>query len=343
MGEPKNEWDAYWFSSTEVGVASSPRTETNNLVNEPPSDSCLTFLCNRKKHPQFLMDEVYATACKDQSLRVNSGVEGILLRSGTCFCSLEVVSFRDFLLGDRGVRGILPLFKAGRRVRSLSLAGNAIHDKGLKAVAAALCEPGVLLLLSVLDLSGNHFTSSSVAELELLLKKRSSIIMLGLVQSMLSNERRQRLLRKALDNFEAADPNDMCKAWELASPGTGFMDSAHWVQCAAIVEMECSREQLAHCRMVVAKYAQFLGRDSADHGARNGGVEANAEADERGDASLPCMSGLSSRRPSTASSSTNTRGGNSPIEMARSARPPFARVEEGPESSAASRVPPGRF
>ena len=65
-----------------------------------------------------------------------------------------------------------------------------------------------------------------------LLEKRKSILMLGLVGTAMPSVRRQHTLRHTIDSFARADPNDMCKAWQLASPGGGFVDSELWVQCA---------------------------------------------------------------------------------------------------------------
>jgi hypothetical protein len=211
-------------------------------------------MCNRKNHPQYLHDQVYKKHCEETTVRINSGIGNVLLRSPTCFCNLEVVSFANFLLGDRGIQGALPLFKSGRRLRCLNLQGNAIREKGFKQIGTCLQEAGTAPLLSVLDLSNNPLSSKSAPELTRLLEKRRSILMLGLVGTDLPSVRRQQALRQTIDSFARADPNEMCKAWQLASPGGGFSDSELWVLCTPIVESQCSREQLAECMELVANY-----------------------------------------------------------------------------------------
>eukprot|EP00929_Paragymnodinium_shiwhaense_P065416 TRINITY_DN32794_c0_g2_i1.p1 TRINITY_DN32794_c0_g2~~TRINITY_DN32794_c0_g2_i1.p1 ORF type:complete len:649 (+),score=138.35 TRINITY_DN32794_c0_g2_i1:134-2080(+) len=204
-------------------------------------------ICNRKNHPIYLRDKVYHKSCEELDLRINTGVEKLLMHSGTCFCNLSHVSFKNLLLGDRGVQGILPLFRSGRRLRSLSLVGNHIREKGLKLVSDALSEAGILLGLSVLDLSANPIASASAMPLTSLLKVRADVLLLGLTKTMIPSLRRQFLSKVMLSKFTDTDPELMCDVWQYASPTTGFCDCELWMSCTPIIEEKCTREQIAEC------------------------------------------------------------------------------------------------
>merc|ERR1719181_970314 len=98
---------------------------------------------------------------------MNSGVQAILLRvNPPCFCSLQAVSFRNFLIGNRGVQALWPLLRYARALKSLNLAGNDIHDQGMQHIIRVLeadvqgqgkDDVGGLL---VVDLSRNPITGS---------------------------------------------------------------------------------------------------------------------------------------------------------------------------------------
>mmetsp|Transcript_113158 Transcript_113158/g.320262 ORF Transcript_113158/g.320262 Transcript_113158/m.320262 type:complete len:618 (-) Transcript_113158:39-1892(-) len=251
-------WNIFWRKGSENnGIDDNARSKIEKLESNKTPDA-MVFPCTRKNHPIFLHDKVYAKRCEDLDLRINSGVQNLLLNSSICFCNLETMSFRDFLLGDRGIEGILPLFRSVRRLKSLSLAGNRIREKGLRLVSNALRDPSILVTLVVLDLSYNPITSVSVPELMRLLTQRTSILMLGLMGTTLPGVRRQRLLWHTMASFAASDPCDMCKAWQLSGPGSGFADLPHWVQCTPIVEEHCSREQLAECMEFIANYKEII-------------------------------------------------------------------------------------
>jgi hypothetical protein len=230
------------------------------------SSEAAAYFCNRRNHPTYLRDKVYARRCGELGLHINSGVDNCLLKSTTCFCNLEECQLSNLLLGDRGVLGVLPLFKSGRRMKSLSLVGNGIRDKGMKDVMAALQDPGILLLLSVLDLSRNPITSRSAPDLQSLQSSRPQVLMLGLKDTCLPNVRRQFLLRTTIARFAATETNHMVKTWRLASPENGFVDSELWMQCTPIIEEHCTREQLAECLELLtgSKATKALeGRNSA--------------------------------------------------------------------------------
>eukprot|EP00927_Polykrikos_kofoidii_P054360 TRINITY_DN48787_c0_g1_i1.p1 TRINITY_DN48787_c0_g1~~TRINITY_DN48787_c0_g1_i1.p1 ORF type:complete len:677 (+),score=74.98 TRINITY_DN48787_c0_g1_i1:35-2065(+) len=209
------------------------------------------FACKRKNHPTYLRDRVYAKRCSELNISINSGVENLILRSKSCFCDLEMVSFSDFLLGDRGVEGILPLFKACRRLKSLNLVGNSIRQHGLKILLKTLQDPDFLKCLAVLDLSRNPITSLSAPDVTQLLEARRDILMVGLQGTMLPDAHRRLLLRRTLAHLAVADPNDMSNAWQMACPSNGFVDYELWTQSMPIIEERCSREQVFICKTMV--------------------------------------------------------------------------------------------
>lgn len=241
--------DEFLFKS-DKGKGEWKRTDSGGNRLDGP----MMYMCNRKNHPAFLREQVYMKRCEDINVHVNSGVEELLLNSATCFCTLESVSFRDLMLGDRGMQAILPLFKSCRRLKSMSLAGNNMREKSLTLVCKTLREVNTLTLLSVLDLSHNPITAASGQEITNLLTHQRTLLLLGCMGTSLPGVRRQRLLRQTLASFAISDPSDMCKAWQLASPGGGFVDCELWVQCTPIVEEQCSREQLAECMETIASY-----------------------------------------------------------------------------------------
>lgn len=202
----------------------------------------VAHVCNRSNHQVFLRDRVYAKRCRELSLAKNSGVTDFLTSSATCFCNLEVVSFRDLMLGDRGIVGVLSLFRSARRLRALSLAGNNLGRAGLRRALGAVQEPGMLALLSVIDLSHNPMPGNFDQDLLRFLAIRKDVLLLGLEGTPLHELGRQRLLRRSLELFSEADPEDMCAAWQFASDSSHFMDRQLWLRCEPLVEKHCSQE-----------------------------------------------------------------------------------------------------
>lgn len=194
-----------------------------------------------KTHPVFLCDKVYTPKCEELGVNANSGIKRFLVNSVPCFCSLTVVNFRDHLLGDRGILGVLPLFRNSRQLRSLNLAGNGIHTTGLRAVVTVFQENNEHLSLAVLDLSRNPIPASCTADLTRLLAQKKNLLMLGLTGTTLPMDKRQRLLRQCLANFEAAEPRAMHEAWNLTREGERFADRDLWIQCGPIL-MSRSRD-----------------------------------------------------------------------------------------------------
>lgn len=174
-----------------------------------------------------------------RGLNVNSGIRSMLTNcprvEGTCFCNLHVVSFRNFLLGDRGLDGVVPLLKFGRQLRYLSLAGNGMRGRSLSHLSTCLLEPTFLPHLSVLDLSHNPVVSSSVDELLRLLPQRQDLVLVGLTGTALPGAFRQQAMRLVLANFAVAEKADMLKAWEFARDGCRFADRELWVRCDRVL------------------------------------------------------------------------------------------------------------
>merc|ERR1712242_327874 len=153
-------------------------------------------------------------------MNVNSGVRNMLTNctrgEGTCFCNLEVVSFRNFFLGDRGLDGLIPLFKFARSLKYLSLAGNGMRETSLKHFSTVMLEPTFLFYLIALDLSHNPITSSSVDLLLPVLPQRPGLLLIGLTGTALAGTYRQQALRQILINFAHAEKADMLNACEFA-------------------------------------------------------------------------------------------------------------------------------
>jgi len=135
-----------------------------------------------KGHSLHLRNHVYAGHCSESGLKSNSGIMGFLARCGCppspCFCSLSEVSFRDFYVGDRGIVAVLPLLRYARGLKLLSLAGNAIHRKGLEHILVSCKNYLRQGVLTALDLSHNPLTTS-LDDLYALLDVVPSLVMLG--------------------------------------------------------------------------------------------------------------------------------------------------------------------
>mmetsp|Transcript_31740 Transcript_31740/g.69352 ORF Transcript_31740/g.69352 Transcript_31740/m.69352 type:complete len:432 (-) Transcript_31740:85-1380(-) len=203
--------------------------------------------CNRKNHPALLRDRVYAKACRENKVKLNTGIRNLLTNPETCFCSLYIVSFRNLLLGDRGVLGLLSLLKSGRRLRCLNLAGNQLGDAGVRASTRMFRQAGVLARLAVLDLSHNPIPSASIPELTKLITLRPRLLLLGLEGTALKSIQRQSILLHSLGNFSNAEPMEMTRAWQMSMSRWNFADRELWVQSTAVLEANCTKEQLAEC------------------------------------------------------------------------------------------------
>eukprot|EP00928_Gymnodinium_smaydae_P049473 TRINITY_DN33204_c0_g1_i1.p1 TRINITY_DN33204_c0_g1~~TRINITY_DN33204_c0_g1_i1.p1 ORF type:complete len:535 (-),score=78.42 TRINITY_DN33204_c0_g1_i1:45-1649(-) len=217
------------------------------------SSAVALFLCSRKNHPQFLFEKIYTPRCVELGVQINSGVQRKLLYGGGCLCNLESLNVANMLIGDRGIRAVLPLLRSARRLKSLNLSGNRLREAGLRDCLKCLEDPDTCGSLAVLDVSHNPISSPSAPDLVSLLNNRRSILILGMYGTAMPNVRRQHLLRRSLATFAQAPTSEMCQAWQLSSPGSGFSDPEAWVQCASVVESSCSREQLAVCMELVSK------------------------------------------------------------------------------------------
>jgi len=188
------------------------------------------------------MRKIYKPKCEDLDVKMNSGVKELLMTAPPCFCSLQAVNFRNFLLGNRGVQALWPILRYARALKSLNLAGNDIHDEGarfiitvLEADAANLGKDDVGSLVLV-DLSKNPITGSLAEDLMRFNDKRKDVLMLGLANTMMPMAKRQRLLRQCLTKFAGVEPHVMLEAWRLANDPRDFVDRELFIQCERIVE-----------------------------------------------------------------------------------------------------------
>lgn len=200
------------------------------------------------------LKQVYMTKCSDLGVHANSGVREFLERCNPCFCCLAEVDLRDLLMRDRGIVGLLPVFHFSRAIQRLSLAGNGIRDVGLRAIVAAFQDSKEHLGLRVLDLSNNPIPTSCVNDLSLFMDMKPSILLVGLKDTAIPAELRQRLLRQCLENLRLANPDAMIEAWELSQDSAHFLDRELWIRAGSIVEEvhgEAVVSNLASCNASV--------------------------------------------------------------------------------------------
>lgn len=243
-----------------------------------------------KGHGERLMRKIYKPRAIDRKVHMNSGVQAILLRvNPPCFCSLQAVSFRNFLIGNRGVQALWPLLKYARALKSLSLAGNDIHDSGMRHVIKVLAadlqsskkdDVGGLLAL---DLSYNPVTQRIHEELCGFMETRKDILLVGLAGTLIPMVKRQRSLRKSLARFAAAEAHLSLEAWRLANDPEDFTDRELFVQCERVVE--ATHGQAIHDMMDLTKTKgnRGWGDDASDefsNGGGSGGSGGIAEGDE---------------------------------------------------------------
>merc|ERR1712217_476234 len=155
---------------------------------------------------------------------------------GTCFCNLQVISFRNFFLGDRGLDGLLPLFKFARALRHLSLASNGMREAFLQHLSTALLEPTFLFHLISLDLSHNPISSASMDDLLKLLPQRKGLLLIGLTGTALADTYRQQAMRQILANFARAEKADMLDACQFVGDLDRFADRELWVRCTQVLK-----------------------------------------------------------------------------------------------------------
>lgn len=193
-------------------------------------------------HGERLMKKIYKVKCQQVKVKMNSGVQELLL-SSPCFCGLQVINFRNMLIGNRGVRGLWPLLKYARALKSLSLAGNCIHDDGVLYVIHTIegenkgadhhkSDVGGLL---VLDLSQNPFSQVVAPEIARFYEARKDVLLLGLAKTPVPTARRQHILRQGLQKFANSPPHLMLEAWRLAKAAE-FVDFEFFSQCERVVE-----------------------------------------------------------------------------------------------------------
>lgn len=198
-----------------------------------------------KGHGERLMRKIYKPKCEDMDVKMNSGVKQqllISLQGAPCFCSLQAVNFRNYLIGNRGAQALWPLLRYARGVKSLNLAGNDIHDEGARFLVSAL-EADALNLgkddvgqLLLVDFSKNPITGALADDLMKFNDKRKDVLMLGLADTMMPMLKRQKILRQCLKKFAGVEPHVMLEAWRLAADPRDFVDRELFIQCERIVE-----------------------------------------------------------------------------------------------------------
>jgi len=195
-----------------------------------------------KGHGERLMRKIYKPRAEDINVKMNSGVRELLMTTPPCFCSLQAVNFRNFLIGNRGVQALWPLLRYARALKSLNLSGNDIHDSGMQHILQVLeadvqgsgkDDVGGLL---VVDLSRNPITGSVFTDLMRFNDARADVLMLGLADTMMPMVKRQRILRQSLTKFAGVEPHLMLEAWRLAKDPLDFVDRELFIQCERIVE-----------------------------------------------------------------------------------------------------------
>jgi len=229
--------------SREVGRANRRRQKAKSRITGWLSQ----YSGCTKGHGERLMRKIYKPKCEDLDVKMNSGVKELLMSSlvqnnTACFCSLQAVNFRNFLLGNRGVQALWPLLRYARALKSLNLAGNDIHDEGarhiisvLEADAQNLGKDDVGGLLMV-DLSKNPITGSLAEDLMRFNDKRKDVLLLGLADTVMPMVKRQKILRQCLTKFAGVEPHVMLEAWRLAADPRDFVDRELFIQCEKIVE-----------------------------------------------------------------------------------------------------------
>lgn len=227
--------------------------EDSKLSAQPKTPKNNPMLCS-KQHATILKERVYEVECAEQGIRPNSGVSRLLLSCDPCLCWLEEVSFRDLFLGDRGVQGLLPLLKYSRNLRSLNLAGNGLRKDGLLAVVGALRDPDSHNSLCCLELSQNPVHNHCFDGLLGLCTNKENILMLGCVGTNLPPLARARLLKRTMQNFQAADLSEQEKAFRYAeSSGESFSDRELFHTCRTrLQEARLEKLQEEQARNVVA-------------------------------------------------------------------------------------------
>jgi len=196
-------------------------------------------------HGLRLFNKIYTPKCRDSGVNINSGVRGLLMHPTPCFCSLQAVNFKNFLIGNRGVQGLWPLLRYARALKSLNLAGNGIRDWGVRHIISVFqndytdisSKNSDVCTLLVLDLSHNPITSACAQELFNFYSSRKDVLMLGLKGTSLPNVRRQYLLHKAITKFSDAEPYFMLEAWRLSRNADDFADRELFLHCEQIVEL----------------------------------------------------------------------------------------------------------
>jgi len=198
--------------------------------------------CPIPGHMATLRDDVYIAKCDELRVKANSGVLAWISGDDRCMCQRHGGNLRNMLLGNRGVLAVLPLLDCMKSLRSLSLVGNGLRGAGVKAVINAMSTEELLPLLCTFDLSHNPLSSPSSDDLEPLLHSRTDLLLLGLAGTSLGSAPRQRLMRKAMTNFNNAPADKALEAWQLAA-STGFADVELKASYAASAEVLQTMQQ----------------------------------------------------------------------------------------------------
>jgi len=246
-------------SSTVLTCTMDGQTEYSD---DELSDNSCSYKCSSRQHAIFLKDHVYIQACSELHVHPNSRVRELLTRCSDwmCFCDLEVVSFRNCMLGDRGLLAMLPLLTFARALRCLNLVGNGMREGSLRQLVSALLEPTTCSGLLVLDLSQNSIPHKGAEWLLRFLPRRRRLLLLGLADTGWPEERRKRLMMKSLGNFCKAPPADMLEAWRLSKDDERLADRDLWLRCDRFIQRQDSKVD----NDALAKADTYVEADSAN-------------------------------------------------------------------------------
>jgi hypothetical protein len=213
---------------------------------------------------------------------MNSGIRDMLRNGGfgtgqVCFCSVQSVNFRHYLLGNRGVQALWPLLRYGRALKSLNLAENDIHNTGMQYILKCLEEDAAgkgkddVGGLVCIDLSRNPFTGAIAPDITQFNEARKDVLMLGLRDTNLPAVRRQKILRQTLTKFASAEPHLQLESWQLAREPADFLDRELFIQAERIVEGTSG--QAIHDMRDNSEHSNQWGEDDSWGGSRRDSYE----------------------------------------------------------------------
>mmetsp|Transcript_16117 Transcript_16117/g.56171 ORF Transcript_16117/g.56171 Transcript_16117/m.56171 type:complete len:489 (-) Transcript_16117:65-1531(-) len=219
-------------------------TEASSAVERLLARKNKADSCEPKNHTNFLRLQVYSARCEELEVKENSAVVKLLdrcLNKQVCYCSLSDLSFSNFMMGDRGLIALLPLLTFGRKLKCLNLTNNNLRSDSVRQLCAILGDALVLTTLMLLDLSNNPLGCCCTDELMNLLTVRPSLLMLGTQNTQLRPGCREKLMKKSLANFGAADWVPMDQAVRYSERKGNFTDLDLRIRCDPLLEAAMNR------------------------------------------------------------------------------------------------------